>query len=336
MTAGPAALRDGQVHVVPALRRALERLDPASRGLSAYHHGFTDVDGLPREGGGKAIRSALALLSARAAGAPVEVGIPGAVAVELVHDFSLLHDDLMDGDVQRRHQPTVWSRWGPSSAILTGDALLVLALQVLLEPPRPAAAEAARLLADATQDLVRGQVEDLALERCPEATLEQVLSMAAGKTGALLSVSSAIGAVLAGAPPALVHGLHAFGLQLGLAFQLVDDLLGIWGDPEVTGKPVLSDLRARKVTLPVAYALGTASPAAAELREWLSRPGPDTEAQLRDAAALVQEAGAAEWTRQEAHCRFRLAERALQGQGIPPDVLAELLELAQFVVDRQT
>ena len=242
--------------VTPALAAAVSRLDPASREQTAYHLGWTELDGSPcPTGGGKAVRPALAVLSAEAAGADVATGLPGAVAVELVHNFSLLHDDLIDGDSERRHRPTVWAQWGAAAAILSGDALLALALEVLLEAPSPHGPRAAVQLAATVRELVRGQVEDVAFEQRSDVGVEECLTMAAGKTGSLLATSAAIGAVLAGAPPALTAALHTFGAEVGAAFQLVDDLLGIWGDPAVTGKPVLSDLRSRKKSLPVTYAV---------------------------------------------------------------------------------
>jgi len=235
----PTTLLRTRDAVEPALRSAVARLDPDSRRLASYHFGWTDAQGRPASSsGGKAVRPALALLSAQAVGASAHVGLPGAVAVELVHNFSLLHDDLMDGDVERRHRTTVWALEGAAAAILCGDALLAAASQVLLDVGTLDAVEALRLLTASTQQLIRGQYDDLAFERRCDVTVDECLAMAAGKTGALLSCAAAIGAVLAGADRASVAALAAYGGELGLAFQLVDDLLGIWGDSGVTGKPV--------------------------------------------------------------------------------------------------
>src|ERR1700742_2560109 len=181
-----AGLQDARALVEPALRAAVARLDPTSAGQASYHLGWTDEAGRRCAGGCEAVRPSLAVLGARAVGAPPTIAVPGAVAVELVHNFSLLHDDLMDGDTERRHRTTVWARWGPPSAILTGDALLGLALEVLLEVPGPDGAAAARLVATTTRDLIRGQVEDMSYEGSPEVAVEAVLGMAAAKTGALL------------------------------------------------------------------------------------------------------------------------------------------------------
>jgi geranylgeranyl diphosphate synthase, type I len=336
------SLHRGRDAVTPALRAALDRLDETSRAQAAYHLCWTDVDGQPvATGGGKAVRPALALLSAEAAGAPAEVGLPGAVAVELVHNFSLLHDDLMDGDVERRHRRTVWSVWGPASAILTGDAMLALATEVLLDTGSPNAPVAAQMLAGATRELIRGQVQDLAFERRPEVTLDECLDMAAGKTGSLLSASAAIGAVLAGAPPATVGALVTFGAQLGIAFQLVDDILGIWGDPAVTGKPVYSDLRARKKSLPITYALTRGAAAGKELAAWLAEPGeraggrPDDDGRLRQVADLVAAGGGRDWSAREAGRRLALGVAALDAVDIPGDARDGLVALGEFMVNRE-
>jgi geranylgeranyl diphosphate synthase type I len=328
------ALRRAREAVTPATRAFLARLDETSAAIAAYHLGWTDAAGAPTSGGGgKAIRPALATLSAQAAGAPAQVGIPGAVAVELVHNFSLVHDDVMDGDTERRHRPTVWAVWGTTSAILTGDALLALAQEVLLDSVSPHRAAAARLLAEATRHLIRGQVMDVAFERRDDVTVAECLDMASGKTGALLSASAAIGAVLAGAPDHVVDALATFGAQLGIAFQLVDDLLGIWGDPAITGKPVFSDLRSRKKTLPVTYALSQGGAAGRELAGWLRDSTSDGEAHAAD---LIEAAGGRQWATTEAQRRIAAAEQALSGVPIPAGPRAELAAIAHFIVERET
>ncbi|MGH3824478.1 MAG: polyprenyl synthetase family protein [Pseudonocardiaceae bacterium] len=329
----PTALRRAREAVVPATRAFLARLDDTSAAIAAYHLGWTDVAGAPiRGGGGKAVRPALATLSAQAAGAPAQVGIPGAVAVELVHNFSLVHDDVMDGDTERRHRPTVWAVWGTTSAILTGDALLALAQEVLLDSVSPHRAAAARLLAEATRHLIRGQVMDVAFEQRHDVTVAECLDMVSGKTGALLSASAAIGAVLAGAPDEVVDALATFGAQLGIAFQLVDDLLGIWGDPTITGKPVFSDLRSRKKTLPVTYVLSQGGPAGRALASWLREPAPGGEARAAD---LVEAGGGRQWAAAEARRRIAAAEQALSAVPIHGGPRVELTAIAHFIVDRE-
>ncbi len=321
--------------VLPGLRAAVAGMDPASAAMSSYHLGWTDLEGRPADSaGGKALRPALALLSAQAAGASADVGVPGAVAVELVHNFSLVHDDVMDHDTHRRHRPTVWSVWGVPSAILTGDAMLVAAQQALLDSGSPHTPGALRLLLDATRRLIGGQAEDLDFETREEVSLADCQQMVAGKTGALLSASAAIGSVLAGAPARTTHALASYGAHLGAAFQLVDDLLGIWGDPAVTGKPVLSDLRSGKKSLPVTYALSRGSAASLELAERYRRADWSDEADLARAAVLVEEAGGRRWTVEESERQMRLALASLGDIDMAADVRAELTGLAHFVVAR--
>ena len=332
------------VSVGPALRAAVDRLEPNTWAIAAYHFGWVDAAGRPSgsdvTGGGKGVRARLALLSARAAGAPAEVGLPGAVAVELLHNFSLVHDDVMDGDLQRRHRRTVWAVFGVPAAILTGSALQSLALEVVLDPPTPTGAAAADLLGRTTRALIGGQFEDLDFERRESVTVAECLAMAAGKTGALVSCSAAVGAVLAGAPADTIAALEAYGERVGLAFQLEDDLLGIWGDPAVTGKPALADLRARKKSLPVAAALATGGPAAARLRDWLATPAPppdhtvDDLAELREIAGLVEEAGGRAWAAAEARRQVVLAEQALSDAPVEPAAATELVALARSLLGR--
>jgi geranylgeranyl diphosphate synthase, type I len=321
----PTTLLRARTAIEPALYDAIERLDPDSRRLAHYHFGA----------GGKAVRPALALLSARAVGADESIAVPGAVAVELVHNFSLVHDDLMDGDVERRHRPTVWALHGAAAAILCGDAMLALATQVLLDIGTLDAVEAARQLAAATQELIRGQHADLEFERRRYVGVDECLAMAAGKTGALLACSAAIGAVLAGAPSSSVRALSTYGAELGLAFQLVDDLLGIWGDAAATGKPVGSDLRARKKSLPVAFALTDRGSASAALARWLATEGPDSDNDIARAAELVEAAGGRAWAAEEATRRLALAEYALAPADLDRDAVDELVALGRFVVTRE-
>jgi geranylgeranyl diphosphate synthase type I len=261
------------------------------------------------------------------------------VAVELVHNFSLLHDDVMDGDAERRHRATVWSLWGEAAAILTGDAMLALAAEVLLEAPSPHAAAATRELMVATRELVRGQVQDLSFETRTSVGLDECLEMADGKTGSLLAASTCIGALLAGAPQPVVDALRDHGRHLGAAFQLVDDLLGIWGRPETTGKPVLSDLRARKKSLPVTYVLCRGGAEGRQVAEWYAaeRPaGGDSEERLREVADLIERAGGRAWAAAEAERQLALGDAALDRVDVPAGPRAELSDLARYLTRRDS
>ncbi|MFJ1457535.1 polyprenyl synthetase family protein [Nocardia wallacei] len=330
-----SAVGTGSDAVRAALREAVSRLDDSLRTVVAYHFGWCDQHGHAVAGnGGKSIRSRLALLTAQATGGDAADAIPGAVAVELVHNFSLVHDDLMDRDTTRRHRPTVWSVWGDPVAVLAGDAMLSLAHEVLLDPAVPHAIPASRIVGGATRELIRGQIADVEFEQRSEVSLAECVRMASGKTAALLSASAAVGAVLTGAPARTVTAMERYGHHVGLAFQLVDDLLGIWGEPEVTGKPVWSDLRSRKKSLPVVWTMEAGGTTGHELAQWLSRPEAPDEDGLRYAAELVDRGGGRRWARNEARRRVALAEQALAAVPMPPQCHRELTDLAKFIVER--
>ena len=341
-TSVSALLERGKRLATPLLREAVERLAPPMDTVAAYHFGWIDEAGRPSEAdGGKAVRPALALLSAEVTGAPPETGLPGAVAVELVHNFSLLHDDLMDGDEQRRHRDTVWKVHGPAQAILVGDALFALANEILLEPGTAEAGRATRRLTRATRKLIDGQAQDISYEHREQVTVEECLEMEGNKTGALLACASSIGAVLGGADEHTADALERYGHHLGLAFQAVDDLLGIWGDPESTGKQTWSDLRQRKKSLPVVAALAADGPAAARLGEILAADAKSSdfanfsEEEFAARAALIEEAGGREWTAEEARRQHTLAIEALDLVDMPDRVRDQFTALADFVVVRK-
>lgn len=310
--------------------------------VASYHFGWIDQTGRPADGdGGKAVRPALALLTAEAAGAPAETGIPGAVAVELVHNFSLLHDDLIDGDEQRRHRDTVWKVHGPAQAILVGDALFALANEILLEQGTVEAGRATRRLTTATRKLIDGQAQDITFEHLERVTVQECLDMEGNKTGSLLACAASIGAVLGGASEADADALEEYGYHLGLAFQAVDDLLGIWGDPASTGKQTWSDLRQRKKSLPVVAALAAGGPASERLGELLAADAknPENDAfneeEFAMRAALIEEAGGREWTSQEARRQYATAVAALDKMDMPEEINRKLVGLADFVVVRE-
>ncbi len=332
--AGVAMARD---LVGPAMTTALKRLSCDVRPVAAYHLGLADSAGRPSgaPASGKALRPALALLSARAAGEQAERGVPAAVAVELVHNFSLLHDDIMDGDTERRHQPTAWTVFGVGPAILAGDALLALAQDLLLEGPAPQGMWASRCLLAAVQRLIAGPGADLAFERRDDVTITECVGMAADKTAALMACACSIGAIYVGGPAGVAMGLAAFGAQAGLAFQLTDDLLGIWGSPEITGKPVRSDLRARKRSLPVVAALTSGTDAGRELAALLACADPLTEDELRHAADLTEAAGGRKWAEAEADAALAAAISCLDEAQVADDVRAELCGIAEFITARQ-
>ncbi len=260
--------------------------------------------------------------------------MPAAVALELVHNFSLLHDDVIDGDAIRRHRPTAWSVFGLGAAILAGDALLTLAFDVLATSGHPAAEQGARMLSAATQNLNDGQSADIAFEERADVDLPEVLRMAEAKTGALLGCACALGALFGGGSAGQVEHLRGFGERLGLAFQFVDDLLGIWGDPAVTGKLICSDLRNRKKSLPVVAALTSGTRAGRELAALYHRDRQLSDTELMRAAELIDIAGGRAWSQAQADNLLAQALLRLRSAGPTERAAVELSALASLATCR--
>jgi geranylgeranyl diphosphate synthase, type I len=340
----PEVLARSRRVINPAIAEAVSRLAPELRRIAEYHLGWTDASGKRVEApGGKGIRPTLAVLGAEAAWADSETGVPGGVAVELVHNFSLIHDDIIDTDTERHHRPTVWSVYGVGPAIVAGDALQILAHQVLLESSPVHGAAASSALADATASMIEGQADDIAFEKRRDVSVKECTAMSAAKTGALLGCAASIGAVLAGAPQATVGALRDYGRHLGLAFQAVDDLLGIWGDPERTGKPRGTDLRQRKKSMPIVSALAAGGAEADELRSLIlgseSAVGPLeplTLDEVERATYLVEACGGREWTAVRAKSNLDAALGALERVRLSAIPHRDLADIAVFVVERES
>ncbi|MFJ8826568.1 polyprenyl synthetase family protein [Streptomyces sp. NPDC102467] len=328
----PASDAGDLVEVDAALLTALDRLPPRVRPVAAYHMGF-DPDtcrDLRTRHRGKALRARLALAAARGGPEPRRA-ITAAVAVELLHGFSLLHDDIMDGDRTRRGRPAAWVAYGTPAALLAGDALMTLALRVLTDTGDIAAVDAGVRVMDA---LVRGQSDDLAFEDERHITVDAYVAMAAGKTGALTAAACELAALLAGAPAVAVEALERFGRHAGIAFQIADDVLGIWGDPRRTGKPVGGDLAARKKTLPVVAALHAAGREAGRLRDLLDTDSTLDAAQTREATALIEALGGHAAAHTLAQHHLGCALNALYGCDLPPEASDGLRALARRMATR--
>ncbi|MEU4195348.1 family 2 encapsulin nanocompartment cargo protein polyprenyl transferase [Kribbella sp. NPDC026611] len=332
---GAEILAWSREQVEPALRAAVGTLPPATRRIADYHFGWADEDGQPAHAdSGKAVRPALVLLTTQAVGGLPETALPAAVAVELVHNFSLLHDDVMDCDTTRRHRATAWTVFGLGPAILAGDALLGLAFDVLVGSGHPSRGEASRMLGAAVQELVDGQLADAEFETRDNVVPAECVRMAQLKTGALLGCCTALGALFGGGRPEQIDHLRLYGEDLGLAYQHVDDLLGIWGRPEVTGKPVYSDLRRRKKSLPVVAALSSGTAAARELAALYQRDDELSDAELAAAAGLVEGAGGRATSQAQADALLSAALGELTAAGALAPAAGELERLARLATRR--
>lgn len=301
--------------------------------MMAYHLGW-EGDGAGPEATGKRIRPLLVLLSNASAGGNWQAALPAAAAVELVHNFSLIHDDIQDDSPTRRGRITVWKKWGIPQAINTGDAMLTLAHLWLLRletTTSPAIAlQAARILQNACLFLTQGQFLDLAYENHASLPMDAYQHMVAGKTSALLAGCTEIGALTAGADVAHCLEYHRFGHSLGLAFQAQDDYLGIWGNAALTGKSTASDLLAGKKSLPVVYGLNQGGLFA---RRWAQGPIQPTE--VEDLAAQLKAEGALQFTQETAAEMTRQALDSLAAANPQGESGQALIDLANQLLSRQ-
>ncbi|HZQ37381.1 MAG TPA: polyprenyl synthetase family protein [Dehalococcoidia bacterium] len=260
-TAGslPPSYEADRGRVSAYLRRFVGEFDGEVYALCAYHLGWADAEGRPaNQVTGKMLRPTLCLSACRAfADADAALGI--AASIELLHAFSLVHDDIEDSDRERHGRPTLWTLTGVPLALNAGDCLFALANRAFFEAAvafgEGRSLVALRLFSDAYLRMIEGQHLDIEYERRPAITTDDYVRMVRGKTGALLGASLALGALCGGAAEADVRQLNAAGVELGLAFQAVDDMLAIWGDPAQTGKAVGNDLARGKKSLPVTLAI---------------------------------------------------------------------------------
>ncbi|HZB32426.1 MAG TPA: polyprenyl synthetase family protein [Streptosporangiaceae bacterium] len=320
--------------LIPEMRELIYSLESELSAVCAYHVGLPgryDVAPAGR-GGGKHIRASFTVLCAEATGGSAADALGGALAVEFVHNASLIHDDIMDGDPERRGRPAVWRRFGVPMAILAGDALLGLAFEALARWDR-AGETAIHDLARTVRRLCDGQSSDLCHDVLSGRSMSDYLRMIEGKTGVLLGLACRLGAMASAGPPAWLDKFEQFGVHLGVAFQLVDDTLGIWGDPALTGKPHGSDLRGRKKSAPVLAALAANNIHSRRLAELLARGVGDDD--LGYCAELIASAGGRRWVRLETRRRVEAAWDSLARVDMDPMVRDELVKLVDFLVTRE-
>jgi geranylgeranyl diphosphate synthase type I len=333
-TAVPPALLRYRPVVEDALRAVVGDGDDPLIRTARYVLGWEDEAGRPSNAGGKRVRPSLCLLAAEAVGGMPQDALAGAAAVELVHNFSLVHDDVQDRDAERHHRPTVWALFGEAQAINAGDYLFALAMRTLARADVPSDRRTAALdaLDRAVMEMIRGQWLDISFESRASITEEEYLEMVRGKTGALLGASLEVGALLAGATPELAAGLRRWGEEIGLAFQAHDDYLGVWGDPDQTGKSNTSDIARRKKTLPVVIGLAHAV-AGPAVRAAYAKPQltPDD---IAGVVRALEEAGAGQRCREIARRHEARARELLGGLDLAPRWRDELTAIGEFLVER--
>jgi len=336
------SLKDFTDKMLPAIEGELQRIvarldEPRTQTFHAmlsYHMGWSG-EGSGSKASGKRIRPLLTLLTTAACGADWQPALPTAASIELIHNFSLVHDDIQDRSDLRRGRTTIWKKWGMPQAINVGDALFILAHLAHLEIgscfPAETALQAARTIHEACLSLSSGQFLDISYEQRDDLTIEDYWPMIAGKTAALLSACTQVGALLGGAGEAAQVAYCNFGHYLGLAFQVHDDYLGIWGDSALTGKSTESDLVACKKSLPVLSGLGKKGPFA---QRWSDGP-----IQAEEAAAVAEQLakeGAKLYAQQQTDQMTDLALQSLRAAEPEGEAGEALFELAQVLLSRES
>ena len=317
------------------MRACLSSSDPALGpyyGMLDYHLGWTDEHFAPAptsHRSGKRIRPMLCVLVCRAAQGDPGQALPAAAGIELLHNFSLIHDDIEDNSPTRRGRSAVWKLWGVPQAINCGDGMFTLA-HLAMDRLRQRGVSCDRIMDvretfdHACLALTHGQYLDISFESRERVSVDEYLHMISDKTAALIGASTAIGATLAGS--AAVAQYEAFGRELGLAFQIQDDVLGIWGDEALTGKSAESDVATRKKSWPAVYALERSE----KLRALYAAPEVDVPAVLAEMDAL----GARTYTEQAAGEHHERAMEALRDSGASGDAGQALYELAASLLGR--
>ncbi|MDQ7064539.1 MAG: polyprenyl synthetase family protein [candidate division KSB1 bacterium] len=284
------------------------------------------------QGGGKRLRPVLLLLTVEALGGDVQAAMPAAVAVELLHNFTLVHDDIMDNDATRRGRATVHEKWDTSVALLAGDGLVALAYQTLLSTQSPHTLRISRLFTTALIDLCKGQALDREFETRDDVSMDEYLDMISKKTARLLSLCAQMGAILANGTEDQVQALKVYGESLGMAFQIQDDLLDITADPEKLGKDFGSDIRQKKKTFLLVHALRQASPKQKQqLMDYLDREAID-DAEVIRIRDLFEDIGTLSEAKAAVQRYIKIAEDSLtpiEKVHASTDSLKDLLRLVQ-------
>ncbi len=311
--------------------------------LLCYHLGWVDQHGAPAASAssqGKALRPTLCLFACEAVASGYARAIPAAAALELIHNFSLLHDDIQDQDLERRHQPTAWSLWGIPRALVAGSAMQstgdLAMLRVAQEGVSPEVSlKVSAILTGSYLETIEGQCLDLEFEGRTDITTGEYLHMIACKTGALIRCGLEAGALLADGGETEVRAFARFGEGLGQAFQIRDDYLGIWGDEATLGKATGNDIRRRKKSYPVVFALEQAGGAALnELQRIYAQPELE-EDDVQRVLAVLDEVGAREHSQTLTETAANRALEALAPISLPAWARTEAEELVDFLARRE-
>ena len=330
---------------VPPPQQRLGQVDlPAvPYSMLQYHMGWTaergDLLDVPVSQG-KALRPTLCLFACEALSEDWGRALPAAAALEFIHNFSLIHDDIQDGDVERRHRPTVWALWGQPQALVAGNAMRSIADITALEltqqgTPEEKALRASFLLTRGYLDMTEGQCLDLAFEASLDTRLEDYLTMISCKTGALIRCGMEMGALIGSDEETSVRQFARCGGFLGLAFQIRDDMLGIWGDEAATGKAVGNDILRKKKSFPIVYALQVAGDATRQKLVDTYNKASLEEGDVQDVLMVLEELRVADYAQTFTLEKARLALKEVRQVPIPSWAQREIEELVEFLTTRE-
>jgi geranylgeranyl diphosphate synthase type I len=315
---------------------SLPGLPPDFAVMLHYPLGWVDEHNRPyTQPTGKRIRPILLMLCTEAAGGHWRTALPAAAAVELLHNFSLIHDDIEDNSPTRHGRPTVWKIWGQANAINAGDALFSLAYTALewlsnSGPLPETVVKVWRIFNQTTLQLTRGQHLDMRFERQEVVSVDEYISMIGGKSAALIAGCAQIGALLATDDDQVGQQYADFGLNLGIAFQIRDDILGIWGEPSITGKSAATDIISRKKSLPVLFGLSRSEELAALYRS--DNFGAD---HVEKAIRTLDELGVRDYAQESETHYYRQAIGSLQKANPRGEAGERLLQLVESLFQRQ-
>ena len=322
------------------LEKVIDCGPPFLCNMLRYHMGWQDEYGhtCSRESG-KFIRPTLCLLSCEAVGGDASQILPAAAAVELIHNFSLIHDDIEDDSHERHHRPTVWKLWGQSQAINAGDAMFTLAYLALIRLKQSGIVDkkvigATEILSQACLELCDGQYLDVEYERRFNVTIEDYLIMAGKKTAALIAAATSLGAYLGSDDSELVDSFYAFGKQLGIAYQIHDDTLGIWATEENTGKSA-GDIAQRKKTLPVVYGLQNSKGGERDRLENLYSKKYIEEEDINRITRILERLGARDYAENLVRRYSQKALMHIGATGLDASRQTPLNEVAHFLLERE-
>lgn len=322
------------------LKQAMESYDTPFFDLLRYHLGWLEADGSPSAAEtGKGLRPVLCLTACELAGGDWRSALPAAAGLELIHNFSLVHDDIQDQDDTRWGRATLWKVHGKSAAIAAGNAMRVIADRTVLALTESGVAPA--MVADAEAqfiqrylEMIEGQYLDMSFEQAEQVTVDQYLDMIGKKTGALIESAMYLGALVGTGDRDVAHGFGSCGRRLGLAFQIRDDYLGIWGDPAATGKPVGSDIRRKKKSLPIVHLFQQATSAERTSLDAAYAKDEIEGGDVQKVLAMLDAHDAPAYVQRSAESHAEAAVRDLDSLNLPADAKRKLEAMAEFFVTR--